>query len=137
MSFKPFAMYKSEEEIDDMCKSIETKRDKKLVIMPHGRYGLFIIKWEDGRGVLPDDLKGSFTTHNKAEKAITTYLHKQRPNRAYKERLLDEQREQEERELDDGSLSDDQEKESEDEQLPSLFGRETAKEDPQEIQESE
>lgn len=72
-------MYKSDEELAEMEERIPTKGVKDLIIVPDGIYGMFKIKWEDGRGVLPDVLKGHYTSMGVAEKAIKRYVDNHTP----------------------------------------------------------
>ena len=83
-----FSMFKSEKELEEMEKTVETNSKKNLIIVPDGRYGLFKIIWDDGRSTLPAILDGHYTTQSNAEKAIKVYVanHRTTKHKEKKER---------------------------------------------------
>jgi len=94
MSNANFSMFKSEEELEDMEKTVETNSKKNLVIVPEGRYGLFKIQWDDGRSLLPKELSGQYTSQGFAEKAIKTYIANHRTTKRLEKRERDEARDE-------------------------------------------
>ena len=51
---------------------------QKLLVKPLP-VGLYKVKWEDGVGVIPDVLSGTYTSIHQAEKAIDLYLRTRDP----------------------------------------------------------
>lgn len=94
MSKSNFSMYKNDEELADMEKTIETNSKKNLVIVPDGRHGLFKIMWDDGRGVIPVELSGKYTGQGVAEKDIKKYVAKHRTTRHLEKKERDEERDE-------------------------------------------
>ena len=94
MSKQNFSMFKSEEELEDMEKTVETNSKKNLVIVPEGRYGLFKIQWDDGRSLLPKELSGQYTSQGFAEKAIKTYVANHRTTKRLEKQERDEARDE-------------------------------------------
>lgn len=89
-----FSMYKNEEELADMEKTVETNSKKNLVIVPDGRHGLFKVIWDDGRGIVPVELNGRYTTQGFAEKAIKQYVSKHRTTKHLEKQKRDDERDE-------------------------------------------
>lgn len=90
----PFSMYKTDEELKEMEKTVETNSKKNLVIVPDGRYGLFVIKWDDGRNATPDILSGMYTSQTRAETAIKNYVSKHRTTKHKEKQERDRERDE-------------------------------------------
>lgn len=78
-----FSKYKEENDLEEMKEVIPTKREKNLVVKPQGRFALWVIAWEDNKGVLPKELRGKYTSSERARKDIQRYITKQKPNYAH------------------------------------------------------
>lgn len=107
-------MFKSEEELADMEKTVETNTKKNLVIIPDGRYGLFRVVWEDGRGVLPESLKGQYTSQSQGEKAIKSYISNHRETKRL-EKMERDQAKKEAIDVEPSSTEKEEEEESKEE----------------------